>query len=458
MLKRLGFIVLCSGLLQACDQEPTSHVNPNTLSSSSADEAHTPAGIPSNLILDPAFATHGTFSVRLANVSGICSGSIQSTVVDSRQGTWLLSLDSSNVAAGVINDVACLRKVQQDGSTQVLHRIALGGKMKFDIAMTTDGNKLFIVAVGERTSTLNVIELDANTASELRRATLQVPGNPWLEIRSAHYQQNALIVAGVQLGFDEHRALAMRLSVSDTSIVIDETFGDNGVFLHLPDGAREAAADNIAVSSQGNLVLTGTSKDDVQRITVWRLSPQGHLDPTFNEGKGYQTYQDEARNHLSLGFPTSALDPQGRLVIVSTLFSAEHSFFDEVVAFRLEPNSHRRDATLAQGGVVYLGKGGTLSRSTLVISADGAQHHFLMLGRIGMGKEFRIAGFTQTGSVYAPLSVPMDYGKMTTDAIGRLIVAGTKNEWSDRAYTHVIAQRYRQPYRLFLPLVTHNKP
>ncbi len=91
---------------------------------------------------------------------------------------------------------------------------------------------------------------------------------------------------------------------------IDATFGAGGLVTSVGIGAF-ADAVGVAVDAAGRILVGGQSFSGFP--TVWRISAQGQLDPSFGAGTGFAVNQDLFVNAAQ---PAFTVDPLGRPVIV----------------------------------------------------------------------------------------------------------------------------------------------
>lgn len=158
-----------------------------------------------------------------------------------------------------------------------------------------------------------------------------------------------IVVAGTTQGADGLSDIAaLRLNSDGTP---DATFGTGGVFrLSLGEGDDTASA--VAIQPDGKIVLAGTSEADsgLNRIAVARLNRNGTLDAGFG-GAGTAGFPAGVVG-LTLGAGDAAasalaLQPDGRLVVVGTLQSADGS--SDMAVARLNPDG-TLDAGFGAGG------------------------------------------------------------------------------------------------------------
>lgn len=132
---------------------------------------------------------------------------------------------------------------------------------------------------------------------------------------------------------------------------LDTTFNGTGYFTH--DNAAGGSASDlgraIAIDAQGRIVVAGESErpGPYPSLALWRLTPQGQLDPTFGAGGFVTRFGDagEVATDSSVARGV-AIDSRGRILVCG---SAINSNFDsDLMIWRFLENG-QLDASFARG-------------------------------------------------------------------------------------------------------------
>jgi uncharacterized delta-60 repeat protein len=96
---------------------------------------------------------------------------------------------------------------------------------------------------------------------------------------------------------------------------LDRDFGENGVIKdHLGDASKKSTANNIAIQTDGKIVVTGGSDSD-ENFTLIRYLPTGDRDMTFGAEKNGVIIIPGATEGSSCGV---AIQPDGKIIIAGT--------------------------------------------------------------------------------------------------------------------------------------------
>ncbi len=145
--------------------------------------------------------------------------------------------------------------------------------------------------------------------------------------------------------------------------VLDATFGVGGVALSGQLADAEASA--IAVQSDDRVVVAGyTTPATDSEITIWRLTADGTLDPTFGSG-GLAVF-----SFAQLGGRASSVGIQGdgRIVVAGDVFPLGRSNW---FVLRLRPDG-TLDPDFGSGGVLESSSDISDYADALAIQPDGA--------------------------------------------------------------------------------------
>ena len=105
---------------------------------------------------------------------------------------------------------------------------------------------------------------------------------------------------------------------SDPDGSLDTSFDADGFFVHnnAAGGSASDLGNDVLLDGFGNLVVIGSSESAAagNDMTIWRLSPNGSLDTTF-DGDGIATHNNAAGGSGDDQGFVGALDPQGRILV-----------------------------------------------------------------------------------------------------------------------------------------------
>jgi uncharacterized delta-60 repeat protein len=143
----------------------------------------------------------------------------------------------------------------------------------------------------------------------------------------------------------------------DAAGKIDASFGINGI--RLLDGKGGGWANAVAVQADGKIVVAGYAQQG-QDVAVWRLTPAGRLDPSFN-GNGLTTI-----NSGGVEYATDVeIQVDGKIVV-----AGRTSLGEDGAIYRLNPNGSL-DTSFDQDGAIGIDSGGGESIAALAIQPDG---------------------------------------------------------------------------------------
>ena len=146
---------------------------------------------------------------------------------------------------------------------------------------------------------------------------------------------------------------------------LDDGFAQGGVFTYAGTGAGDDWGFDVAVQSDGKLVLTGgTVKDGKEDVLLLRLNPDGTLDPLFGVG-GVVTHGGAA-NEEDYGNAVR-LQPDGKIIVIGATSNGEH--FD-ILLLRTHPDG-TPDPAFGEQGVVIYDRGGYDYAWGGAVQADG---------------------------------------------------------------------------------------
>jgi uncharacterized delta-60 repeat protein len=172
----------------------------------------------------------------------------------------------------------------------------------------------------------------------------------------------------------------------------------------VPDAAYLAAipgdlrALHVAAQKDGRLVGMGLSGTASDAVVVFRLAPDGSLDPTFGTGGRVTIDRKTIDSEASI-----AVDPDGRVVIHGGQQNTS-------VLLRLMPDGSW-DPSFGSNGVAQQPTGSTVYSASLVRTPDGA---YRMLD--GSRRDCHVRGVTAIGNV--------DNGFGTAGSVGLATIAG----------------------------------
>jgi uncharacterized delta-60 repeat protein len=160
---------------------------------------------------------------------------------------------------------------------------------------------------------------------------------------------------------------------------LDTSFNGTGFFTH--DNAAGGTASDlgraIAIDAQGRIVVAGESErvGPYPSLAIWRLTPQGQLDPTFGAGGFITRFGDagEVATDSSRAYGV-AIDTRGRILVCGSAINTD--FDGDMMLWRFLDNG-QLDTSFA-GGAGFLqhnsAAGGTFSDDRcngLHITLDG---------------------------------------------------------------------------------------
>ncbi len=160
---------------------------------------------------------------------------------------------------------------------------------------------------------------------------------------------------------------------------LDTTFNGTGFFTHdnAAGGSASDAGYAIAIDAQGRIVVAGESErvGPYPSLALWRLTPQGQLDPTFGTGGFVTRFGDAGEVATDSSRARGlAIDSRGRILVCGSAINS--SFDGDMLIWRFLENG-QLDPSFA-GGAGYLqhhgaagGAFGDDRCNALQITADG---------------------------------------------------------------------------------------
>jgi uncharacterized delta-60 repeat protein len=140
---------------------------------------------------------------------------------------------------------------------------------------------------------------------------------------------------------------------------LDPTFNGNGRLAI--DGGGFEEADALALQPDGRIVVAGATSVNAAAV-VYRVNPNGSLDPGF-DGDG-AVRLDEAGDAFAYGL---ALQPNGKIVVAGSTTVNDNG---DAVVHRLNANGSA-DAGFGQAGTVGIDGGGNEYAYAVALQADG---------------------------------------------------------------------------------------
>lgn len=216
-------------------------------------------------------------------------------------------------------------------------------------------------------------------------------------------------------------------------------YEDNFVERLLPDGTPDAsfaaatlndtAVYDTTLQSDGKVVAVGTTEqpDGKRRLLVFRLRPDGVLDPDFGSG-GRVVIGDSSANRTAAY--SVIVDPDGRIVVAGESDSS-------LLVARLQANG-TLDAGFGTGGV-YLGPR-NYSLFPRIAPAPGGGYRITAFLNSGMGSDCGVVGLTATGVLDAAFgiggfAIPQSPGagslycsSLAVQSDGRILLGGVEGD------------------------------
>jgi uncharacterized delta-60 repeat protein len=137
---------------------------------------------------------------------------------------------------------------------------------------------------------------------------------------------------------------------------LDTSFADQGIFIHnnAAGGDGNDRGLGVVTGSSNEIYISGSSQspDDDTDMVVWKLTPSGQLDNSFN-GTGIFTHHDAGGGELNDQGTAIKLDFQGRIVVAGSSFYS--STRRAMALWRLLPNGTLDKDFNGTGFVSYSG-------------------------------------------------------------------------------------------------------
>ena len=205
----------------------------------------------------------------------------------------------------------------------------------------------------------------------------------------------------------------------------DQAFGNDGRVTGLRAGG-------VSLAPDGKIVLSGTTFNPTRQFLIQRLNPDGSTDTTFGGGDGIATGdfntggEDDATWE---GGGDTAVQPDGKIVLVGTVYGArEDSFWDGAVV-RLNPDGSF-DNTFSNNGRMVLDFGSVDDfAEDVAIDSDGT----IVVAAIQGEAAALPVRVTPDGSTFTRFSPAFVYESPTIadlwiDSRRRVVLSGTEDD------------------------------
>ncbi len=160
---------------------------------------------------------------------------------------------------------------------------------------------------------------------------------------------------------------------------LDVTFDADGIFTHdSAGGGEDDQGNDIKTDSSGNVFVVGRSDSagNIGDMAVWKLTPFGALDTTFN-GTGFLTHDNAAGGASGVGLDSAtalALDNNGDLLI--TGYSRNANGNNDMVLWKVDPNGFLDTTFDADGFLTFdvsdiVGGGTNDTGESILIDSEG---------------------------------------------------------------------------------------
>ena len=158
----------------------------------------------------------------------------------------------------------------------------------------------------------------------------------------------------ITVGHNNYSDGSSRLVVAryTASGMLDKTFNQNGYNVYAPAGISNVAALDVALQSDGKIVVVGSSRssDGSSDMFVARFNATGQLDTTFGGGAGYVSLDvDGAASVTSETASGVAIQPDGKIVVAGSKSNTLAQVPAGVLVARLNSNG-TLDSTFGVGG------------------------------------------------------------------------------------------------------------
>jgi len=217
---------------------------------------------------------------------------------------------------------------------------------------------------------------------------------------------------------------------------LDSTFGTGGRFIFNKTAYGEGAGD-LTLQSDGKIVVCGNiassfSDFDVgQSSLLFRLLPDGSLDPAFGTNNGWITYDFGDYEALT----SVAIDASGRIIVGGQS--------RKLIIARCDSNG-LLDTTFASGGLFSSDLGnGAYGLDEMMLQADGK------ILAIPVGGSFSVIRLTPDGAldptfdgdgIAAPNVGPSGWATSMALSDGNILIAGTITTTSGSGYSNVLTK------------------
>jgi uncharacterized delta-60 repeat protein len=213
-----------------------------------------------------------------------------------------------------------------------------------------------------------------------------------------------------------------------TNGALDTSFGTGGYAATTIDGSRQAFGWDIAIQSDGKIVVAGTSyrqppEDNTRDFTLVRYTSDGTLDASFGtDGVVISSLTSDFDLAQAL-----ALQNDGKILVTGYAFSRANSTRTAAIIARYMPNG-TLDASFGGGGKLILPAWGspsdvTVQKSGEIVVAGTSESNTLQVSRFTADGVVDLS-FGGTGSVADSATSTGDSGAIQSD--GRIVVVGSQ--------------------------------
>lgn len=183
---------------------------------------------------------------------------------------------------------------------------------------------------------------------------------------------------------------------------LDISFDTDGILLHHNAAGGNSSDDGrgILVLPNGHILIVGASwEGSAEDLSVWHLTPEGLLDPSFGGGDGIFTHHNAAGGVDPVGSDRGyavAIQSDSKIVVAGYSYNAALDV--DMVVWRLNADG-TLDTTFDTDGwlIRSLGVGNDASAGDVAIQSDGK---IIVVGSINYGvtSDMIVWRFTSTGS------------------------------------------------------------